>query len=264
MQGKSLIFKTLALILAAVGGLFLLLPILHIVISLSLKELLKALRDREVWSALWVSFESAFWAVFIGLFLGVPIGYLLARGRFRGKRLLESVINLPIAIPHVAAGIALLSLFNDKTLVGKLFKAIHITFVDTIYGVIIAMLFVSFSFIISASIVGFSSVEKELELVAQSLGADRFYTFLRVTLPLAFPAILRGAILAFARALSEVGAILIIAYYPKTAQILLYERFEEYGLNAARPITVIVIFASLIIFFLLLYLNSKFIQREER
>ncbi len=129
------------------------------------------------------------------------------------------------------------------------FNKLHISFVDTAYGIIIAMLFVSLSFIISSSLSGFDSIEPEMEMVARTLGASRSYTFFHITFPLAFPSILRGAILAFARSISEVGAILIIAYYPKTAPILMYERFEEYGLKSARPVTVIVILVCVAIFF---------------
>ncbi|NPA39632.1 MAG: ABC transporter permease [Thermodesulfobacteria bacterium] len=249
-------------ILGGIGIAFLFLPIFHIFLNLSFQSLLNTIKDPEVINAIFTSLKAAFFAVLLSFALGVPIGFLIAKTEFPFKKFLETCINLPIAIPHVAAGIALLSLFNSKTLVGRLFQFFHIGFVDTIYGVIIAMMFVSFSFVVSASIVGFSSVDEDLELVARSLGASPGYTFFKVTLPLAFPSIIRGCILAFARSLSEVGALLIIAYYPKTAQILVYERFEEYGLNAARPITAVVIVASLFIFLTLLYLNYKFFQKR--
>ena len=163
-----------------------------------------------------------------------------------------------MAIPHVAVGIALLSLFNERTIVGKLFAFFHITFTDTVYGIVLAMLFVSISFIISSSLVGFNNVEPELEMVSRTLGASPNYTFWHITFPLALPAIIRGAVLAFARSISEVGALLILAYYPKTAPILMYERFEQYGLNAARPVTAMVILFSVMIFFTLLYFAKKY------
>jgi len=253
----SLVLKLIFGFLGLLGIAFIVLPILHIFFTSSLKEIETALREKELWKAIWTSVSAAGVSVFIAFFLGVPVGYIIARTEFPGKRLLESLTNLPIAIPHIAVGIALLSLLNEKTFFGKVFKTFHITFVDTFYGVVIAMLFVSFSFVISASITGFSMVNKELEMVSRSLGANSVYTFFRITLSLAFPSILRGGILAFARAISEVGALLILAYYPKTAPILMYERFEEFGLDSATPVTIVVIVCCLFIFFSLLYLSNK-------
>ncbi len=237
---------------------FVLAPILHIFIKLSAEKLIETIQDREVWEAIFTSLWGALWATILGCLLGVPLAYFLSRVEFKGKTLIESIVNLPVAIPHVAAGIALLSLFNPRTSVGKFFSFFHITFTDTIYGIIIAMLFVSLSFIVGAAITGFNSVEEELEMVSRSLGASPTYTFWHITLPLAFPAILRGAVLAFARSLSEVGALLVLAYYPKTAPVLMLDRFEQYGLNAARPVTALVILVSLIVFFTLFYLSKKY------
>jgi len=219
--------------------------------------LLKTLYDREVWMAILTSFEGACLATILGCILGVPIAYLLSRYEFIGKRLLESIVNLPIAIPHVAVGIALLSFLNERTVLGNLFLKFHITFVDTIYGVVIAMAFVSISYVITSALIGFNATPRELEMVSRSLGASAPYTFFHIVLPLSMPAIIRGAILAFARSVSEIGALLILSYYPKTAPIIMYERFEQYGLEAARPVTALVVFLSLLIFFLLLFLSQK-------
>ncbi|NPA39831.1 MAG: ABC transporter permease [Thermodesulfobacteria bacterium] len=257
---SSVILRGIFAILGLLGILFILLPILHIFFSSSLKAIKETLKEKELWKAIWVSISAAGISVIIAFILGIPVGYAIARINFPGKRFLESLTNLPIAIPHVAVGIALLSLLNEKTLLGKFFKTFHISFVDTFYGVVVAMLFVSFSFVISASITGFSAVSKELEMVSRSLGAGPTYTFLRITFPLAFPSILRGGILAFARAISEVGALLILAYYPKTASIFMYERFEEFGLDSATPVTIVVIVCCLIIFFSMLYLSRKFFK----
>jgi molybdate/tungstate transport system permease protein len=257
MKIKVSILK-IALLLALVSILFITLPIIHIFIKLSSKNLIATIRDGAVWHSIFVSASSALLATIIGCILGVPCGYLLSRSEFRFKAIIESIINLPVAIPHVAVGIALLSLFNERTIVGKLFAFFHITFTDTVYGIVLAMLFVSISFIISSSLVGFNNVEPELEMVSRTLGASPNYTFWHITFPLALPAIIRGAVLAFARSISEVGALLILAYYPKTAPILMYERFEQYGLNAARPVTAMVILFSVMIFFTLLYFAKKY------
>jgi molybdate/tungstate transport system permease protein len=238
--------------------LFFVLPIVYMFIKLSAKDLITALKDKAIWQSIFTSFYGAFFATLIGCILGVPLAYILSRTNFKGKNLIESFINIPVAIPHVAVGIALLSLFNSNTFVGKFFSFFNISFVDTIYGVIIAMLFVSLSFVISSGLSGFRSVDRELEMVSRSLGAGPGYTFWRITFPLAFPSILRGMVLAFARSLSEIGAILVIAYYPKTAPVLMLDRFQQYGLKSAQPITAIVILVSLAVFSLLFYLSQRY------
>lgn len=232
-------------------------PILDIFVTLAAKELVKTIYDREVWQALLTSFIGASLATVLGCILGVPLAYLLSRYDFKGKRIIEGIANLPIVIPHVAVGIALLCLLNEKTHLGNIFAYFHITFVDTIYGVIMALVFVSISYVIVSASIGFNGVDQTLEWVSRNLGASMAYTFWHITFPLALSAIVRGAILAFARSISEVGALLILAYYPKTAPILMYERFEQFGLEAALPVTALVVFFSLFIFVILLSLSRN-------
>ncbi len=252
----------LAFLLFVLGLLFVLLPLIHLVSSLSVEGLLKTLHDREVWQALGVSFGAASGASVLGLLFGVPTGFFLARFRFCGRGFIEGVFNIPVVIPHVAVGILLLNLLNAKAPLGRFFSVFHLSFVDTVYGIMVAMCFVSLSYVVSAALLGFESIDPELELAARTLGASPWYTFFRVTLPLLFPYVLRGAILALARSLSEVGALLILAYYPKTAPILLYERFENYGLAAARPITVLIVFLSLLLFIFLLFISPRVEKRR--
>lgn len=254
---KKLFFSLLVFI--SIG--FILAPILNIFLTLTGKALIKTIHDQEIWHAIFTSFLGASLATMLGCVLGVPLAYILSHYEFRGKHILEAITNLPVVIPHVAVGIALLSFFNERTFLGKFFAYFHITFVDTIYGIVIAMAFVSISFVVSSALIGFKGIDKHLEIVSRSLGASAFYTFWHITFPLVLPAIFRGAILAFARGLSEVGALLILAYYPKTAPIIMYERFTEYGLNAAKPIAALVIFFSLLIFFILLYFSRYHAKR---
>ncbi|RLB10720.1 MAG: ABC transporter permease [Deltaproteobacteria bacterium] len=224
---------------------FIFIPILHLLFSIDLTALSDVLTDKELWSAVKISLVAAFFSSLIGLFIGMPLGFLIARKEFYGKSLLESITFLPIVIPHVAVGIMLLCLFSSM----------GISIADTIYGIIIAMCFVSISYAISSCIMGFNAVDPELEWTARSLGASPWYAFLKITFPLVLPYIGRGFILSFARAVSEVGAILIIAYYPKSVPILIYERFENFGLTAAKPIAAFIIVLGLLIFSIFIYLN---------
>ena len=253
---KNTLFRIFALFLAALAFFFVVYPILAIFLDLTVSKLLKTLQDGEVWTSLRISFVAAVCAATLGSLLGLPAGYLLARGHLR-RELFESLLNLPIVIPHVAVGILLLNVLNSNAFLGRLLAPLGLSFVDTFAGLVVAMCFVSFSYVVSAALMGFSSVSEELELAARTLGASPWYVFRRITGPLIFPYLMRGFILAVARGVSEMGALLIIAYYPKTASILLYERFENYGLSEVEAITALIVFVSLLLFAILMYFSQK-------
>ena len=250
MRINKLIMVTLAVLCMN----FILVPIFYLLITTEPFSFLEILKDKEFWASVQISFLGAFCSSIIGLFMGLPFGFLVARKNFPAKSILESITFLPIVIPHVAVGIMLLCFFSK----------IGIPIVDTVWGIIVAMCFVSISYSISSCIMGFRSVDPELEWTARSLGASASYTFFRITLPLVFPYIARGFILSFARALSEVGAILIIAYYPKSIPVLIYERFENFGLRKAVPITSFVILLSLFIFSLIIFLERRSAKNKEK
>ncbi len=239
---------------------FITVPVLNL-FFVDKNSLVETLKDGEVWGALLTTLKGAAFSTILGALLGVPAAYFLSEYEFRGREFLESLLNLPIVIPHVTVGIILLKLLNSKSFLGALFSRFGITFVDTIYGIVVAMCFVSISYVAVSSLLGFRSVNRNLIWSARSLGARPFQVFRFVIFPMAFPYILRGALLSFARAVSEVGALLIIAYYPITAPILMYERFEDYGLKAATPIALLVVLFSLLIFTILLTLSS-FLERK--
>jgi len=123
-----------------------------------------------------------------------------------------------------------------------------IDFVSAVPGIIIAMMFVSIPFLVNSAKNGFEKVDVRLENVARTLGASPWQTFFRVSLPLAWRSIFTGSVMMWARGISEFGAVLILAYHPMIAPILVYERFEEYGLDYARPVAVILILVCLVFF----------------
>jgi molybdate/tungstate transport system permease protein len=179
---------------------------------------------------------------------GVPLAYLLARRKFAGKRLLEAIINLPVVIPHTAAGIALLLVFGRRGLLGQWFSPLGITFTDNLGGIVVAMLFVSLPFLVNLSREAFALVDEEFEKVALIDGASQWQAFFTVTLPLAWRGVLGGAVMMWARGISEFGAVVILAYHPKIVPILVYERFEGFGLDAAQPIALLLILVALVVF----------------
>jgi molybdate/tungstate transport system permease protein len=123
------------------------------------------------------------------------------------------------------------------------------------------MAFVSLPFLVNAARDGFVSVNPRLERVARTLGATPWQTFFKVSLPLSWRSILSGSIMMWARGISEFGAVIVLAYHPMTAPVLIWERFESYGLKYARPVAVILILLCLIIFAVLRSLAAR---REER
>jgi molybdate transport system permease protein len=147
----------------------------------------------------------------IAVIAGTPLAYLLARREFPGKTLVDMLIVLPIVLPPTVAGVALLVALGRRGVIGEPLDAAGINIAFTTTAVVLAQLFVSAPFYIRTAKAGFESVEPEYEGVASTLGASPLRTFREVTLPLAWPSLVAGAILCWARALSELGATLILA-----------------------------------------------------
>ncbi len=228
--------------------LFVLLPLVNTMVRTSPGALWDSVTDTDVLLSLGLTFYAAAWATALAMITGLPLAYLLARHRFRGKRWVEGIINLPIVIPHTAAGIALLTVFGRQGLAGPALGQVGLRFTDELPGVIVAMLFVSLPFLVNGAREAFIRVDPELEGVAQVLGASRWQAFCFVTLPLAWRGIMAGALTMWGRGISEFGAVVILAYYPKIIPVLVYERFAGFGLFAAQPVAVILILAALAVF----------------
>lgn len=240
-------------LLGAIIFLFVVVPLAKMLFtSVSEPDILwETILDPVVTSAIGLTLYAALIATVVGFVLGVPLAYLLARTNFPGKRLVEGLIDVPIVVPHSAAGIALLFVFGRNFALGKAFDAVGIGFVDSTAGIVIAMIFVSIPFLIDSAKEGFKKVDVRLEKVARTLGASPWQSFFRISFPLAWRSILAGNIMMWARGISEFGAVIILAYHPMIAPVLVYERFETYGLDYARPIAVLLIIVSVVVFILL-------------
>lgn len=231
--------------------LFVAWPLLRTITACSPSVLWETLLDEEVRGAILLTFYASLIATGVAFVCGVPLAYLLARAEFAGKRLIEGIIDVPIVVPHSAAGIALLMVLGRRTLLGRAFGLIGIKFVSATPGIVAAMLFVSLSFLVNAAREGFEAVDPRLERVARTLGASPWRAFWWVSFPLAWRSILSGMILMWARGLSEFGAVVILAYHPMVASVLLYERFESFGLRYARPVATLMILICLATFVVL-------------
>lgn len=213
-------------------------------------ELIRAATDPAVYQSIWLSVYASAIAAFTAFFFGTPLAYILARKEFPGKSFFARVIDLPMVIPHIAAGIMLYGIFNRSGMVGGLVNEFFL-FEDALPGIVVAMLFVSLPFFVNSAREGFESVDPRLEHVSRTLGQTPWRTFFRVSFPLASSHLLTGAILSWARGISEYAAVAIIAYYPKTAPVLIRDRFTAYGLTSSRPATLLLVTICLVTFILL-------------
>ncbi len=139
-------------------------------------------------------------------------------------------------------------MFGRRGFLGMPLGQLGLVFTDSVPGIVVAMAFVGLPFLITAARDAFASVEEEYELAALADGASRWQAFSRVVLPLAWPGVLSGGLMMWARGVSEFGAVVILAYHPKVVPVLVYERFEGFGLSAAEPVAAILIFAALVAF----------------
>lgn len=236
--------------------IFVLVPIITMIISSDPGAILTDLHDSDVLNSLFVSAFCALVTTAIALIIGIPLAYILARHEFHGKSFIEAVVDVPIVIPHTVVGIALLTAFSPEGIFGMPFGNLGVTFVDAMPGIIVAMLFVSLSFMINSTREGFESVDPRLEKVARTLGSGSFRTFFTITIPLALRNIVVGSIMTWARAVSEFGAVIVIAYYPLIAPSLIYNRFLNFGLSSSRPLAVLLILICITVFIIVRLLIS--------
>jgi len=238
--------------LCAVAGVvlitFVALPAASMIVGAGAGLLGEALRQDDVRRSLVLTLVAALITTVIGFIFGVPLAYLLARRDFRGKSLVEGIIDLPIVFPHTAAGVALLTVYGRQGIIGRLLAPLGVEFTDTMAGIVLAMVFVSLPFLVDGSKEAFALVDERYEHVARTLGSSRFGAFARVTFPQAWRGVLAGAVLMWGRGISEFGAVVILAYNPKVISVLTFERFEGFGLSAARPPAVLIVIVAFVVF----------------
>jgi len=220
-------------------------------------NLFETAKESEVQQSIWLTIWTSMAGTMIFALAAIPLAYLMARKSFPGKKLVTGIIDLPVVIPHSAAGIAILGFVSRESVIGKCGSAFGLDFVGNPAGITVAMAFVSIPYLINAARDGFSSVPIRLEKAALTLGAGPARVFFTISLPLAWRNILSGLILMFARGMSEFGAVVVVAYHPMITPVLIYERFGAYGLKYARPVSVLFILISLTAFILLRYLGRE-------
>jgi molybdate transport system permease protein len=228
---------------------FLAIPLFGLLGQVSWGHLLGELGDPQVRVALRLSLECSLGAVAISLLIGVPLAYLLARVDFPGHSVVRALTTLPMVLPPVVGGVALLLAFGRRGLAGQwLDRAFGITLPFTTAGAILAEAFVAMPFLIITTEAGLRAMDRRFEDAAATLGAGRWTTFRRVTLPLIGPSLGAGAALCWARALGEFGATITFAgNLPGTTQTMplaVYLALEN-DLQAAVALSLVLLVVSL-------------------
>jgi molybdate/tungstate transport system permease protein len=249
-NSSTLRLHSIASVIAALCGslllLFLMAPIAQLIVAGGASGAEKLFSDRELRDSLVLTAVTATVATFLGVIGGTPLAYLLARRTFPGRALLSALLDLPLLIPHPVAGIALLLVLGRRTPVGGALLDAGLRVVGTPLGIIAAMAFVSTPLYLSAAREAFARIDARYESVARTLGDPPWRAFRRVTLPLSVRGLLAAAVVMWARAVSEFGAIVVLTYNPKVASVLSYDRFTSFGLNEALPVAAVLAVLSLV------------------
>jgi molybdate transport system permease protein len=239
--------NTLLLVLLALPLLaFLTLPLLALLTRAGLDTLLTNAVQPQVFQAAVLSMTTSATATLLVIALGTPLAYLLARHEFRGKVVIETLIDLPMVLPPAVAGVALLMAFGRRGLLGEHLSSLGLELAFTQAAVVLAQMFVAAPFFVKSALSGFTRIEREAEEAAQLDGADGWTVFWRITLPLTWPALFGGAIMTWARALGEFGATIIFAgNFPgrtQTMPLAIYLGFElELGIALTLSIILLVV-----------------------
>src|SRR6185437_7764924 len=236
---------------AALGFAFLVLPLVGLVVRAPWSSLPQRLAEPGVLTALRLSLQTATIATVVCVVAGVPLAWLLARVEFPGRRVVRALVTVPLVLPPVVGGVALLLVFGRRGLLGAwLDRAFGITLPFTTTGVVLAEAFVAMPFLIIAVEGALRGADARYEEAAATLGASRWGTFVHVTVPLIGPGIAAGAVLCWARALGEFGATITFAgNYPgrtQTMPLAVYLALET-DLDAAVVLSLLLLVVSVAI-----------------
>jgi len=198
-------------VLAAIGVAFVGVPIVALLIRAPWSDLFDELSSSGAWIALRLSIVVSVAAATLSFVLGTPVAWVLARGTLPGRSFVRALVILPLVLPPVVGGVALLAAVGRSGVVGRWLDAIGIQLTFSVWGAIVATTFVSIPLVILATEAGLRSLDPRFERAAAAMGASRWYVLRRVTIPLIRPQLAAGLILAWARALGEFGATITFA-----------------------------------------------------
>ena len=226
--------------------LFLVAPLVGLVGAGGASGVRQLVGDAELRGALGLTALTATTATLFAVLGGTPIAYFLARRRFSGKTLVVALLDLPLVVPHPVAGIALLLVLGRASPLGSVLFGAGLRLTGSIFGIVCAMLFVAGPLYVGGAREAFTRVDRRYEGVARTLGDNAWGAFRRVTLPLALRSLTASAIVMWARAISEFGAIVILTYNPKVVSVLSYDRFTSLGLAGALPVAAVLVILAIL------------------
>jgi len=247
-------------------SLIVLLPLAALVLkttSLTWPQFVAAVTGPRALAAYRLSFGASLAGALLNVLFGVPVAWVLVRYRFFGRALLDAAVDLPFALPTAVAGIALTAVYSPNGWLGQLLEPFEIQVAFGPLGVMLALTFVGFPFVVRTVQPVIEDLDPQVEEAAAVLGASRLRTLVSVILPTLYPAILTGFALSFARALGEYGSVVFISgnmpLRTEIVPLLIVTRLEQYDLAGATALATVMLVASFVI---LLGINA--LQRRRR
>jgi molybdate/tungstate transport system permease protein len=226
--------------------LFLVAPLIGLVGTGGSSGVRQLAADAELRGALALTLLTATTATVCAILGGTPVAYALARRRFVGRAFIVALLDLPLIVPHPVAGIALLLVLGRASPLGQVMFSAGLRITGSVFGIVCAMLFVAAPLYVGGARETFTRVDRRYEAVARTLGDGAWRAFRRVTLPLSLRGLTAAAIVMWARAVSEFGAIVVLTYNPKVASVLSYDRFTSLGLSGALPVAAVLVLLAII------------------
>ena len=223
-------------LLGAVLLAYFVVPFVVFFLQAGMADVLEGVADPTVRTAIRSSLLTAPVSTAIATVFGVPLAYVLSRASFRGKRLLEVVVLLPLVVPPIVGGVVLLTVAGRYTPIGAAAASLGYPLTGSHAGIVLAQTFVAAPFLVVTAKAGFDAVDPRLEDAARTMGYGPLETVRLVSLPLARNAIAAGIVLTFVRALGEFGATMMVAYNPRTMPTQIRVSYVAHGLEAIVPI----------------------------
>jgi len=224
-------------------------------LSMDFDEFLSTLANPRVQASFRLTFGASLVAAVVNLIFGAIAAWSLTRYEFSGKGLLNALVDLPFAMPTAVSGIALMTIFSPTGLLGSWLFPLGIKTSISPLGVVIALVFIGFPFVVRTLQPAIEDLDREAEMAAASLGASRWQTFYRVTVPSLLPAAVTGFTLAFARALGEYGSVVFIAgnlpMKTEIASLLIISRIDENDIAGASAVAMVLLVLTLAILMLI-------------
>lgn len=253
------VFKNILAIISCICILFLLSPIIAL-FTFPWTQAFELLLDSFLVQAVIISLKSTFTSLMVVAAVGIPTAYYIARYSFKGKGIVETIVQLPLILPPAVAGLLLLITFGRNGVIGRYLSVFGIQIPFTFLAVVIAQVFVTLPIFIQSAREGFEKVDIDLEKSAAVMGASEWQIFSNITLPLSKNALLTGAVLSWARALAEFGATILFAGNlegkTQTLPLAIYTAMEK-DLNLSMGIAVCLVIISIFVLVILKWITKS-------